>query len=172
MHFRPMGISRNEPPRRCRRHRHSPRAGTSQRLHSWLRVCYYFFDYWLGWLLKVFPAKTQSTLLIFDRHFDDMLVDERRYRLRGTSFLVRFLRRLLPRNDCTFILSAPAAIIHQRKPEISLETLENQRRIFRELAARNPRFSLVSAEQSADQVAHQVCREVLRFMAAREEKRH
>ena len=171
MHFRPMVLSKRtqeDAAAIATPHARPPRGA----LASWLRVCYYFLDYWLGWFLKTFPAKRQSTLLIFDRHFDDMLVDERRYRLRGTSFLVRCLRCLLPRNDCTFILSATAAVIHQRKPELSLEILEKQQRIFQQLAARNPRFILVPAEESAGQVAHQVCREVLRFMAAREERRH
>jgi len=171
MHFRPMVLSKrthDDAAAVSTPHARAPR----NIFTSWLRVCYYFSDYWLGWFLKIFPAKRRSTLLIFDRHFDDMLVDERRYRLRGTSFLVRFLRRLLPRNDHTFILSASAAVIHQRKPELSLEALESQQRIFQELAAHNPRFSLISAEQPAERVAHQVCREVLRFLAAREEKRH
>ncbi len=44
------------------------------------------------------PAKKRDELVIFDRSFDDLLVDERRYRLQGTAWLVRILRRLLPRH--------------------------------------------------------------------------
>jgi thymidylate kinase len=171
MHFRPMVLGKrtqDDAAAIATPHARPPRNIVS----SWLRVVYYFLDYWLGWFMKIRPAKIQSTLLIFDRHFDDMLVDERRYRLRGISLLVRFLRCLLPRNDRVFVLSAPAAVIHQRKPELSLEVLEHQQRILQQLAARNPRFLIIPAEQSAEQVARQTCLEVLRFMAAREEKRH
>ena len=171
MHFRPMLLSKrthDDAAAIATPHARPPRNAFT----SWLRVIYYFLDYWFGWFLKVFPAKTQSTQIIFDRHFDDMLVDERRYRLRGTSFLVRLLRRLLPRNDRTFILSAPAAVIHSRKPELPVETLERQQQVFRELAAQNPRFILLDAQPSAEQVAHQACREVIRFMADREAGRH
>jgi len=140
-------------------------------LSSWLKVGYYFADHWAGWFLVVLPAKVRSTLVIFDRSFDDLLVDQKRYRLKGSSVLVRVLRRLLPGPDCTFILSAPAQVLHQRKPELPLEELERQQRSLQQLAQEQPRYILVSAEQSPDSVANSVCREVLACLAAREEKR-
>ncbi|EEF57259.1 hypothetical protein [Pedosphaera parvula] len=140
-------------------------------LTSWLKVFYYFADHWAGWFLKVIPGKIRSTLIIFDRSFDDLLVDQKRYRLRGTSGLVAVLRHLLPKADRVFVLSAPARVIHQRKPELPLEELEKQQSTLQQLAANESRYALVSAEQTPEQVANAVCREVLLCLAAREERR-
>ena len=92
MHFRPMVLHK-------RTHDDAAAISTPQgrvprnAFVSWLLIFYFFADHWAGWLLKVLPAKIQSSLLVFDRNFDDLLVDERRYRLSGTSLLVRILRR-------------------------------------------------------------------------------
>ena len=82
------------------------RTGESRKnalLTGWLRVGYYFADQWAGWLLIVLPARIRSTLVLFDRCFDDLLVDERRYRFSGTSPLVRVLRWFVPKPQLTFI---------------------------------------------------------------------
>ena len=138
---------------------------------SWLKVCYYFADYWAGWFLLILPGEIRSTLVICDRNFDDLQVDERRYRLSGTSFLVRLLRRLLPGADRTFVLSAPAHVLRQRKPELPVEELERQQHTLRQLAEGGARYVLVSAEEPPEQVAIDVCREVVRWLAAREKNR-
>jgi thymidylate kinase len=140
-------------------------------LISWLKVFYYFADHWAGWFLKVIPGKTRSTLIIFDRNFDDLLVDQKRYRLKGSSTLVRILRQLLPKADRVFILSASAQLIHQRKPELPIAELEAQQSRLQQLAANGTPYVLVSAEQTPEQVTKSVCREVVLYLATREEKR-
>jgi thymidylate kinase len=137
---------------------------------SWLKVLYYFADNWAGWFLIVLRGKIRSTLVIFDRSFEDLLVDERRYRLGRTSPLVRALRRSFPGPDRTFVLSAPPPLLHQRKPELPLAELERQQSVLLELA-KDRRHVLIRAEETPEQVAQAVCREVLREMAAREAQR-
>ena len=117
------------------------------------------------------PARTRATLLIFDRNFDDLLVDQRRYRLSGTNSLVRILRHLMPHPQITFVLSAPAAILQQRKPELPVAELERQQIVLREIAGGGKRYVLVSAEASPERVAENVWREVVSHLAAREAER-
>lgn len=138
---------------------------------SWLKVGYYFMDHWIGWLTLVWPAQVRSTLVIFDRGFDDLLVDEKRYRLRGTRVLVGILRRLLPKPKRVFILSASAEVLHQRKPELSVAELARQQEMLQKLAQSGGRYALVSAAEPPEQVAREVWREVTTVLAAREEKR-
>jgi thymidylate kinase len=138
---------------------------------SWLKVIYYFADYWMGWWLLVAPARVRSTLTIFDRGFDDLLVDQKRYRLRGMSLMAGVMRRLLPKADRTFLLSAPAELLRQRKPELPLEELERQQAALQKLAQEGGRYMLVSAAESPEQVAHAVWRDVVMCLAAREAKR-
>jgi thymidylate kinase len=136
-------------------------------LSSALKTAYYFFDNWVGWLRVVQPAKKSGSLVIFDRNFDDILVDQKRYRLRGVGGMARTLRPFLPNPDLTFVLTAPAELLHQRKPELPLEELARQQAELQKLA-RGKNYVLVSAEQSPDQVAETVWREVVKLLAARE----
>jgi thymidylate kinase len=140
-------------------------------LMSWLKVGFYFLDHWVGWLVVVRPAKQRGILIIFDRNFDDLLVDERRYRLRGTQSLVRVLRRLLPRPDQTFVLSAPAKVLHQRKPELPEGELERQQEVLRRLGNSGAGYSLISAEQTPEEVAKAAWREVMICIAEQKERK-
>ncbi len=140
-------------------------------LLSGLKVFYYFADHWAGWFAMVLPARIRSTLLIFDRSFDDLLLDQKRYRLRGIGWLASVLRRLLPQADRTFVLSAPAEMLHERKPELPVAELARQQAVLQKLAQGGGRYVLVSAADAPEAVAYTVWREVVMTMAAREEKR-
>ena len=140
-------------------------------LASWLKVFYYFAEWWLGFFMLIVPAKVRSTLVIFDRSFDDLSIDPKRYRLRGAGVLVRFLRRLLPRADRVLILDAPPEVIHARKPELPVREIEAQRSALRALAKGGPRCVLLAADESPEKVARHAAREVVRFLAARNETR-
>ena len=166
-HFRPKFFEKSGGPPVTQPHGQPPRGAPA----SWLKVLWYFADHWLGWLFQQWPAKCRSTCIVFDRNFDDLLVDTRRYRLRSSGLLLRALRPCLPRFDLTFILDAPAAVMHQRKPELPMEELERQRTALRDLAGRTPRCVIVSTETEPDAVAREVCRHVVRFLATREQRR-
>lgn len=140
-------------------------------LASWLKVIYYFADWWLGFFALILPARVRSTLVIFDRSFEDLRIDPRRYRLRGADALVRVLRRLLPRADRILILDAPPELIHARKPELPVSEIESQRAALRALAAGDPRCVLLAAGEAPEKVALHAAREVLLFLAARSERR-
>jgi len=162
-HFRPMVFQKKTGAPVSDPHAKPPRNSAL----GWVKVLYYFFDQWSGWLLWIFPGKLRSTFLIFDRNFDDMLVDEKRYRLSGTAGLVRILRVLLPGEDMVFVLDAPPEIIHRRKPELSLAELERQRGALRQLARSNGRYALVSAEGAPGEVALNVVRQIVKLLATR-----
>jgi len=138
---------------------------------SWLKVLYHFADHWFGFLLQQWPAKAQSACIIFDRHFDDLLIDPRRYRVCHSAGLVRFLRRLLPLRDRAYVLDAPAEVIRQRKAELPIEELERQRAALRQLAASDPQFVLVDATLSVESVAHTIARDIIEYLSARQSSR-
>jgi thymidylate kinase len=140
-------------------------------LVSWLKVLYYFADHWLGYLLQLWPAKFQSACIIFDRHFDDLLIDPRRYRIQRSAWLVRVLRRLLPPRDRVYVLDAPPEVVRQRKTELSVEELARQRAALRQLAASDPHFVVVDATAPIEAVARTIARDVIESLAARQQRR-
>jgi hypothetical protein len=102
---------------------------------SLLKIPYYVLDYGLGYALRIRPRLVKSTLVLFDRYYDDILVDSRRYRYGGPPRLLHWLQRAIPRPDLFLILDAPEEQLLQRKQELPRAELRRQRLRYRQLAA-------------------------------------
>ena len=100
-------------------------------LLSAFKVLYYLSDYVLGYLLSVRTKLVKSSLLIFDRYYDDLLVDPRRYRYGGGKGLLRFLRKFVPKPDLLLVLDVPENDLLSRKQEVSKEELTRQKVAYR-----------------------------------------
>lgn len=166
-HFRPAVLGKKASTTVGEPHAQPPRSTGA----SLAKLMYYFADHWLGYLSRTFPAKVRRELVIFDRSFEDVLVDPRRYRLSGSSPLARCLKKLLPSPDLTFVLDADPELVHARKPELELEELRRQREVLRQLAAETSRCFVISAAEASDQVARAVQKAMLQFLVQREKQR-
>ena len=91
--------------------------------HPWwlspLKIPYYLLDYGLGYLFKVRPRLVRSTVVLFDRYYDDLLVDPRRYRYGGPMKFARLARIFLPKPDLVLILDVNEEVLLARKREVS-----------------------------------------------------
>jgi len=161
--FRPDLFHRIEPGIDTNPHGRAPRS----RVVSWAKVVYYFVDSWLGWVLIVLPGLARNTCITFDRDFEDLLVDQRRYLVQSSGTLVRVLRAFLQHADATFILEADPQAIHARKPELSVAELETQREAYRRLAVSARRYRLISADRPPNAVASEVSREIITILGGR-----
>lgn len=122
------------------------------------KMLYYFLDHWAAYLLQLIRLKVESTLIIFDRDFDDVLIDPKRYRFAPASIpLARLIRALLPKSEVTFILDVDPVNCHARKPELTIPELERQHGALRALAASSNRYHLVDSNRPAKEVAEAVC---------------
>ncbi|MEO6859750.1 MAG: hypothetical protein ABI323_14395 [Solirubrobacteraceae bacterium] len=93
---------------------------------SWAKSVYLFLDYQLGWQVRVRPFLRRGGWVILERGWWDVAIDQRRYRLRSSGWLLRALGRLLPRPNLVIVLRAPAHVLFSRKPELSREEFERQ----------------------------------------------
>lgn len=148
----------------------------AQMPRSWivcvLKLFYYFIDHWLGYVLKILPAKICAKAVIFDRGFEDVLVDPARYRLHKVEGLARCLAALLPKPDITFVLEAPSEVIHQRKAELPIVEITRQQNALRSLAEKRSRWHVVSADQPAESLTRSVAGDIFLLLAERCAKRH
>ncbi len=165
--FRPDVFNRIEPGTEPRPHDRPPRG----RVVSWAKIIYYFADWWLGLFSRLLPERRRGALVVFDRDFNDLVIDQRRYLVQGVGALGQVLRRFVPRADATFILDADPQTVHARKPELPVAELARQRQAFRKLAAGDPRMHLVRADEPAEEVARVVSREVILLLGEREQRR-
>jgi thymidylate kinase len=167
VHFCPMMFRRLEHAVMTEPHGKPPRT----RVASWIKVLYYFLDHWLGFLVQELPGRIRGACTIYDRDFDDLLVDLKRYRIQHAIPLIKFLRPALPRMDLTIVLDVSPVVSHQRKPELTVEELGRLRAAYQSLAAGDRSFAVVSAEQPPELVARDAARAVVLALGAREKRR-
>lgn len=112
------------------------------KLKSVVKLCYFLFQYNLGWLKNVIPLKIKSSLIIFDRYYDDLIADNKRYRYGGGVFLAKFFRLFIKKPALYFVLVTDADIIYKRKQEVLFSELENQVMKYRNLTDNNRYFEI------------------------------
>jgi thymidylate kinase len=121
----------------------------------------------LGWLAeewyRALVARIygwQGNLVVFDRHFLFDYYASHVERQPGQLLAARLhgmlLRRFYPRPDMVVVLDAPAEILHARKREQSVETLERRRQEYLALSAVARDFNVVDATRPQEDVAREI----------------
>ena len=90
------------------------------------RLTYYWFDYVIGYWLKVRPLLARDHLVVFDRYYYDYYFDFDQKAVQGIDFYVKFLGFFVPKPLYNFILVADANNINDRKNELSVGEIETQ----------------------------------------------
>lgn len=106
---------------------------THSRARAWFRTLYYFADFTLGYWMVYRPVLREGRHVVVERGWQDLLVDHRRYQLRGTR-LVRRLSVLVPRPDVTVVLAVPPDVVLSRKRELTREEILRQTAAWRTVA--------------------------------------
>jgi len=131
----------------------------------------WWLDYSVGYLVDIFPSLVRSTLVLFDRNYDDLLVDPRRYRFGGPMALARAAGRCLPRPDLVILLDAPPELLCTRKPGVDLEEATRQRHAYVSLVRGLRGGHIVDAAGPLDEVAVQVEQIIVEYMSKRTARR-
>ena len=137
------------------------------RLASCLKIGMFVADYWSSWLRQVMPSKIRSTLIVFDRYYHDLLVDQRRYRLPERFALPRWISPLIPQPDLWLVLDAPAENLVARKGEISLESARSLTTAYAALAHRLPNAVVIDSGASVEQTLQAAVRAVRERLGVR-----
>jgi thymidylate kinase len=126
-------------------------------LLSMFKLLYWLADYWYGYLAIIRPALLNSTLVLFDRYYHDVLVDPQRYRLPvSTLWFAKFLARLIPPPDLCILLDVPAELLQQRKPEVTCAESRRQRLAYLQMFHSMPNAFIVDAACSLDDLTQQL----------------
>lgn len=163
-HFRP-GLGQSSPGQiNTNPHKQTHRSV----LASSIKLIYYLFDYILGYILRIFPQLVRSTFIAFDRHYIDLLVDPKRYRYGGPTWLAIMIGKLIPQPDLFIYLDLPAETAIARKPEITLEDARLLRNKYIQLAqTQKDKAIIIDASQSFEIVSKQVENTIIAFMERR-----
>lgn len=122
---------------------------------SYLKILYFICQYNIGWFKNISVLRGRSSLIIFDRYFDDILIDYKRYRYSGKIGFVKFARNFIPKPDIYFILTADAKVIHARKQEVCFEELQRQVYSYKSLAD-GKRYFEIDVNRTPEQIAKEI----------------
>lgn len=130
---------------------------------SLARVAYWMAYYIFGSAALRFTI-ARSTLVLYDRHFVDILVDQKRYRYGGPLWLLRLVWRCIPKPDLIILLDAPSEVLQARKQEVPMEVSARQRQAYLALVQTLPNGHIVDASQSSENVANSIVEIILRHI--------
>lgn len=135
---------------------------------SLFRVGYYFFDYTIGYFVKIFPKKAfKSCVWIFDRYYYDYYIDQHRSLLNLPKWIIRFFQVLIPEPDIIICLGANYEIIHNRKPELSIQEVKQQVDLLSEFAKKQKRAVWIDTSTSIKESTDAVLEQIVKVMGKR-----
>lgn len=142
-------------------------------LESLARVVAILVDYWVGHFVLVKPLLSRSALILYDRDIHDILVDSRRYRYGGPTWVLPLLTKVLPRTESLFlILDATPEVILERKQEVAPEEVRRQLAAYRQLAAELPDSHLIRTDRDLEGTTSEVTQSIVDYLGRRYERRY
>ena len=131
-------------------------------LKSYIKLMYFICQYSFGWIKNICRLKIKSSLIIFDRYFDDMLVDNRRYRYGGSIVVAKIARFFIPKPDLYFILTTDAKVIYERKQEVPFKELERQIEGYRALADEKRYFN-IDVNCTPEEIVKEITKIIMKY---------
>jgi thymidylate kinase len=127
---------------------------------GWVRLGRNLLKFWTAYLVKIRPAVRSGALVVGDRWAYGYVGQPHGLRFYGPDWLAAFTIRLFPAPDAVLSLSAPPALIHQRKQE--LDEAEISAEMTRWSGLRGVRLLDIDATQSPDVIASSVLERIKR----------
>jgi thymidylate kinase len=143
------------------------RGGTRGSVPSFFKLLYVWMDYWVSWIGVIAPAKARSTLIVFDRYFDDLYLDPARYRCASSRGLIRLFAKYAPRPDLFLILDAQVARLMQRRPLSSPMTAAALQASYARFAETERRAVVIANDRDVDFAVTLAAQEAIRCLARR-----
>ncbi len=136
-------------------------------LSSIVRLTYYSLDYILGFWVKVKPHCKVTRVVIFDRYFNDVIVDSRRSAIHlNPKFLYYWGKLFIPKMNYNFLVTADVDIIRGRKQELDREGIERINSRMEYLATKKD-YYLIYNNGTAEEGAV----EILKVLITRQDRR-
>lgn len=127
-----------------------------------------FLDYWVGYLTVLRPFLARSGLIMFDRYFQDLLVDPIRYRYGGPMWLPRLLNAFVPPPDLLLlVLDAAEEVILSRKRELLPMELRRQRASYHQLTVVGGHATLIRTDQGVEKTCMEASRPIVDYLTER-----
>jgi thymidylate kinase len=125
-----------------------------------IKLFYLLIIWRYSFLRKIKKVRKAGSLVLFDRYYQDILADPRRYRFSGSILLTKLIFWLMPKPDKVFLLNASPDVLLSRKREVEPNVLKGIVSRYRIIIESNPRGVLIDASQPIAKVAEDVLGEL------------
>jgi thymidylate kinase len=147
------------------------RRGLVREVRAGLRLANWIAEEWFRQAVA-WSHERRGRVVIFDRHFFcDYYANDVEGRRPGRLWTSRvhgaMLRSVYPRPDLVILLDAPAQVLHDRKGEGTIESLERMRLEYLALEPVVDRFVRVDATQDQEAVTADVVAAIMRLVTDR-----
>jgi hypothetical protein len=116
-------------------------------ISSFFRICYYWFDYLVGFNYFVRKDVQFDKFSIFDRYSYDLIVDPLRTKIRLPRLIRTLISKLTPQPKIVFYLKAPTDVIYERKQELTVEEICRQKKEYEKISSTHNRFVTINSNQ-------------------------
>jgi thymidylate kinase len=123
---------------------------------GWIRLLRNAARCWVGYVKTVRPALKRNWLVVGDRWMYGYLVQPRVLKFGGPYRLAQGVVCLLPRPHLIVNLSAPPALIWERKQELTVPEIEDELRAWSSLKV--PNLQTFDATRPPDVIADEILR--------------
>jgi len=144
----------------------------SNYIRDLIKLFYYIFIYNYGFLIQVLPFVAKNGLVIFDRYYYDLLVDQKRFRMNLPQNLIKFFSHFIPKPDLIFFLDTNPEIAFARKRELNIKELERQGNEFYNLKnLLGDRFSIILNNSDVSSTVHNIIEIIFQYLGNRTQSR-
>lgn len=134
-------------------------------ISSFIRMTYYWIDYFVGMPLLLRKNAQFDKFTVFDRYVYDLLVDPGRTRIKLPYWIRRIFARLVRQPKIIFVLNTDAETIYARKQELTIDEISRQLTEFCKLSLLDTRVHFLDASQTPDKIAADAINIVLNAFA-------
>ena len=130
-------------------------------ISSFIRMTYYWLDYFFGVPLMLRKDVQFDRFTIYDRYIYDFLIDPYRSRINLPYWLRKLFTKTVIQPRIVFILLTDAETIYKRKQELSIKEINRQLNEFTKLAATHERFVIIDASQSPQEMVKEASKVII-----------
>jgi len=139
-------------------------------LKSIIKLLYLIYQYNLGFF-KVHFKLIKSTLVIFDRYLDDIIIDKLRFRFGAPIIFAKAALFFIPKPKMYFFLDAPGEVIFKRKEELSVEEINRQRVEYHSLFKNKANRYIIDASRTPNEVVKDIEKIIFNYLIIRQKGR-